>query len=498
MKKNFMGLLPAVFLVAVTSTSFAQISNTQTTISLANPSASGCPSPAAGNYTLSISYLDLNTGNVTPATNYNATVSYSGTTIIITAPTASFPTGATAGYDLSQTTGNLSIGTSGTYFFDNGQYNCSALPLTLIAWNATATEVSGKKQINFTWTTASESNTCYFSIEWTSVSNQVWQGSICKVPAAGQSSQNINYSFVWLYPQAVDYLFRLKMVDMDGHFTYSPILHKPMSCSSGGSACYRSPGACSVTINGPGLVCSSNTGDYTLSSLNTSSVNWWLSSTSLASVSDIPCTSNGTHLNANAYTFGTVTLNAQIGGCSNTISKNIQIGASADFTYTVFSDGYLIASGPSLPGYTNYQWTLSLGSKGTYHFSGPGVSFQMPQCSGGSLNLSVSTPCGQFSAGHTIWNSNCGGFYMVSSTQTSGSVKIQPANANTKDKTQHTLPSIKQILIYDSFMNIKLDKKYSGLTNFIDLDVSNLQTGIYFIQLVTEGGKETHQIQVLK
>jgi hypothetical protein len=45
-------------------------------------------------------------------------------------------------------------------------------------------------------------------------------------------------------------------------------------------------------------------------------------------------------------------------------AKTVQIGVNADFTYTVYPDGYLIASGPSGSGYTNYQWTLNLGSKG--------------------------------------------------------------------------------------------------------------------------------------
>jgi len=494
MKQNLTRLSLSAWLMVIGLASFAQISNNATTIFLQNPSGSGCPSPAGGNYTLSISYLDLNTGTITPVANYPAIVSYSGTTLVITASTANFPTVSSAGYDLSQTTGSLSIGTSGTYFFDNGQVNCSALPVTLTSWAATVSVVDGYKQLHFTWSTASESNSCYYSIEWAPITNQVWQGGICRVPAAGNSSWNINYSFDWLYPQAVDYLFRLKMVDIDGSVRYSPIIRKTMSCTNGGSGCFRSAPSCSVTINGPNLVCLSTSAAYTLSSLNDRGIIWSTSS-SLASVQDgFSCTDNGGRLNAGS-SFGSVTLSAKINGCSNTITKTVQIGVNADFTYTVYPDGYLIASGPSGSGYTNYQWTLNLGSKGTYYFSGPSVSFQMPRCSGGAFNLTISTPCGQASAGHTIWNSNCGGYYSVISMQGSNKIRIQPG-ADSKNSAE-SVPSITEVWVFDNSMNVKLIKKYQGKTNMVDVDLSGLQTGIYQVQLITKTGKETHSVQVV-
>ncbi|HEV8271194.1 MAG TPA: hypothetical protein VGQ04_07790 [Chitinophagaceae bacterium] len=494
MKQNLTRLSLSALLVAIGLASFAQISNNATTIFLQDPSASGCPSPAAGNYTLSITYYDLNNNGNPITANYPAIVSYNGTTLVITASTANFPTASTAGYDLSQTTGSLSVGTSGTYFFDLGQVNCSALPVTLTSWGATVSVVNGYKQIHFTWSTASESNSCYYSIEWAPISNQVWQGGICRVPAAGNSSWNINYSFDWLYPQAVDYLFRLKMVDIDGSARYSTVIRRTMSCLNGGSGCFRTAPNCSVTINGPNQVCFSNSAGYTLSSLNDRGIVWSTSS-SLASVQDgYSCTDNGAILNAGS-SFGSVTLSAKINGCSNTIAKTVQIGVNADFTYTVYPDGYLIASGPSGSGYTNYQWTLNLGSKGTYYFSGPSVSFQMPSCSGGAFNLTISTPCGQASAGHTIWNSNCGGYYRVVSVQGSNKVRIQPS-VDSKNSAAN-VPSITQVLVYDNFMNVKFIKKYQGKTKLVDLDLSGLQTGIYQVQLITETGKETHSVQVV-
>jgi Secretion system C-terminal sorting domain/Bacterial Ig-like domain (group 2) len=365
MKKTIFASQLFLFFLLAALTSIGQITNTETTISLANPSAGGCPSPAAGNYTLSITYFDLNTGTSTPITTYNAIVSYNGTTIIITIPTPSFPTIATAGYDFTGTTGNFSIGSAGPYFFDNGQYSCSALPVTLTSWNATVTEVNGLKQINFTWTTESESNSCYYIIEWAPISNQVWQGGICKVPAAGESSQTINYSFLWLYPQAVDYLFRLKMVDKDGNFKYSLIIRKPISCSNGTSSCYRTPGNCSYTINGPSSLSICSSDDYTLSSNGTTGIIWSLSSSLASQNNSYICNSNSTRVSANTNgATGTVTLNAQVNGCSNTISKAIQITCGTNLS---ISGSTNLCSGTStsiysinnLPCNSSVSWTSS-------------------------------------------------------------------------------------------------------------------------------------------
>ena len=499
-KFSLLFLLAGISLIGFTQAN-TFVSNTATSFTLDQP----CLSIPSGIYTIQLQYFDLGTGNWVPPT-LDTYITYTnvqvttnpGSTVVYdfssASPSVNFPTNP----ELNQSQGTFYVlsgsTTIGRMNWDFDQLNCPALPVTLTSWAATVSVVDGYKQLHFTWSTASESNSCYYSIEWAPITNQVWQGGICRVPAAGNSSWNINYSFDWLYPQAVDYLFRLKMVDIDGSVRYSPIIRKTMSCTNGGSGCFRSAPSCSVTINGPNLVCLSTSAAYTLSSLNDRGIIWSTSS-SLASVQDgFSCTDNGGRLNAGSST-GSVTLSAKINGCSNTITKTVQIGVNADFTYTVYPDGYLIASGPSGSGYTNYQWTLNLGSKGTYYFSGPSVSFQMPRCSGGAFNLTISTPCGQASAGHTIWNSNCGGYYAVISMQGSNKIRIQPG-ADSKNSAE-SVPSITEVWVFDNSMNVKLIKKYQGKTNMVDVDLSGLQTGIYQVQLITKTGKETHSVQVV-
>ena len=502
MKQDLTRLSLSLLLMVIGLNSFAQISNNATTIFLQNPSASGCPSPAAGNYTLSITYLDLNTGTITPTTNYPAIVSYSGTTLVITASTANFPTGSSAGYDLSQTTGSFSIGTSGTYFFDNGQVNCSALPVTLTSWDATVSLVGGYKQLHFTWSTASESNSCYYSIEWAPITNQVWQAGICRVPAAGNSSWNINYSFDWLYPQAVDYLFRLKMVDIDGTVKYSTIIRRPISnCTS--SNCLRSAPNCSVTINGPNLVCLSNSANYTLSSLNDRGIAWSTSS-SLASVQDgFSCTDNGARLNAGSYT-GSVILSAKISGCSNTVTKTIQIGTGFTMNvdkvlgyYSRYTFYVTDQSGTSL-----YCDWYKNGSYIGSHYSQNATVFQGADCD--EYVAKYNGPCGLQEAYATACYEEpapCdpATFYTVSPIPANNVMTISPNFLPPPCDQAYAAKSseVYTLQVYDMYGNLKKEKRNVSLKSKYQLNVSDLSDGNYILYFIdSKNNRITRQIKI--
>lgn len=76
------------------------------------------------------------------------------------------------------------------------------------------------------WTTASEVNSHYFEVE------RSYNGSdfetIRQLSAAGSSSEPLYYQFIDEKVKAGQYLYRLKMVDLDGSFEYSEIksIHK--------------------------------------------------------------------------------------------------------------------------------------------------------------------------------------------------------------------------------------------------------------------------------
>jgi hypothetical protein len=94
------------------------------------------------------------------------------------------------------------------------------LPLTL-------TDFSGQRSgddVLLQWTTASEQNTSHFDIQ--RGTDGIDYTSLATVAAADNSNIQLNYSYTDPLPAnaAAQYFYRLRMVDLDGSFTYSPIL----------------------------------------------------------------------------------------------------------------------------------------------------------------------------------------------------------------------------------------------------------------------------------
>ncbi len=94
----------------------------------------------------------------------------------------------------------------------------TALPVELTQFEAT-----GYPQWNVVkWTTASEQNSDYFSLE-SSTDGEIWR-QITKKPAAGNSTQDIKYSWIDYTQKELTY-YRLVQFDIDGKFEiYGPIL----------------------------------------------------------------------------------------------------------------------------------------------------------------------------------------------------------------------------------------------------------------------------------
>lgn len=107
---------------------------------------------------------------------------------------------------------------SNTFFIGTKNINSSPLPIDLINFEA----MCDSKKVNLNWTTASETNNDYFTIERSGGAIN-WQ-IIGKVGGAGNSNQILNYSLIDAEPlQDVSY-YRLKQTDFDGLFKYSSIV----------------------------------------------------------------------------------------------------------------------------------------------------------------------------------------------------------------------------------------------------------------------------------
>ncbi|CAG4990288.1 hypothetical protein DYBT9275_00496 [Dyadobacter sp. CECT 9275] len=90
-----------------------------------------------------------------------------------------------------------------------------ALPVTLASFEATKSE----GQALLRWTTAAETNTDYFEIQ-RSANGKRWN-MLGRVAAVKESTSLQPYSFTDKTPYQGQNLYRLKMVDQDGTFTYS-------------------------------------------------------------------------------------------------------------------------------------------------------------------------------------------------------------------------------------------------------------------------------------
>ena len=101
----------------------------------------------------------------------------------------------------------------------------TALPLTWISFNAKS--VNNKVQLD--WVTAHEINTNYFDVERSA--DGVHFSKIGTVASSQNSSAENNYTFTDDNPANGISYYRLKQVDIDGHFTYSIIISVKMNTS---------------------------------------------------------------------------------------------------------------------------------------------------------------------------------------------------------------------------------------------------------------------------
>jgi hypothetical protein len=92
------------------------------------------------------------------------------------------------------------------------------LPLTLLSFAGNITNA----QVQLQWKTAQEQNTKDFEVEWST--DGIWYNKIATLNAAGNSTNNRQYSYLHKQPADGNNYYRLKMLDINGQFTYSGII----------------------------------------------------------------------------------------------------------------------------------------------------------------------------------------------------------------------------------------------------------------------------------
>ncbi len=121
-----------------------------------------------------------------------------------------------ASYNAGGPSATASISAWGTNF---GVGTASSLPIKLISFNATRQN----NQAQLTFSTATEENNNFFAIERSG--NGTDFRTIGKVNGAGTTTSIQNYTFSDETPLSGINYYRLKQVDFDGQFSYSPVVN---------------------------------------------------------------------------------------------------------------------------------------------------------------------------------------------------------------------------------------------------------------------------------
>ena len=141
--------------------------------------------------------------------------------------------------------------TNGTPNFTNNQTDAAgtqtiieSLPLTLISFTG---NLLNRGNVQLQWVTAAEINTKEFEVEWGK--DGLNFNKIAAVPATGNSSQNSYYNYIHAEPADGNNYYRLKMTDIDGRFTYSPVVNVKNTNSNNVITAYPNPAISVVQLS---------------------------------------------------------------------------------------------------------------------------------------------------------------------------------------------------------------------------------------------------------
>ena len=155
--------------------------------------------------------------------------------------------GATCAVSGPQPTGN---NTADDFAASSVTVVAAPLPLTLLGFNATLV----KCESSLNWVTASEINTDRFEIERSILNSNDWK-AIGTVKSVGSGTIKNNYSFTdnTNTISKGKIFYRLKMIDKDGVYKYSPIIILNKYCTNASVNVYPNPvknGKLYVTVSG--------------------------------------------------------------------------------------------------------------------------------------------------------------------------------------------------------------------------------------------------------
>jgi hypothetical protein len=350
------------------------ISNTATSITLFDLFASGCAvNVSAGNYKLTVNYLSGANAVTYTSTGNTAVVSstlINGITNLFINGSACVPLPNFPNLNSAAQIGFIQLegGPGGTFFYRHnaGQITCVPLPVTLISFDLSTFNVpTGYSKL--IWEIVEYDNSHYIIQKSTDAINFTDYGF---EPAVGLYGSQLIYNFVVPNPNVgTTYYYRLKMLDPNGSFTYSPIRQNR------GVGTANPTSFCAYTnIEGNASICGSPN-VYKVHNASAGGITWSASFGTLSPVS--PQGGGGIVTLSSSCPTSNVTISASAPGCG--ASKILTIcnpGAFSITGATNFCTSGTFSTNPV----TNVTWSAIQ----------PGSTFSCSNCTSSTLNMTSS------------------------------------------------------------------------------------------------------------
>jgi hypothetical protein len=522
-KKSF---LPVLLCLLYAPQLFAQISNTETNITLSSINfvpSQVCqwinpPSSNAGNlYEMYIEYEDgdnFGLPNRMPATGYSSctvtnTPNAFGANISIDVPTANFPTvnNTIFAWDLVMTRGrvvlkNLTTTTEYIQHWEYDQYVCSALPIFLSSFTVNS-NYSSTNYLKFDWTAVDENINLSHYILQRSTNRFHWLDDVLEPAQTGAG--NHNYTLYANKPASDSTWYRLKWINpVTGWKGYS----EPM-------AVFNSNGPTSIVCNytnisGPSSLCVSQSGVYKLHNAPASGAaySWSVNNGTLTSTQQSGLKANITF---NSIANATVNANAANNSCNK--SKPVTVGGPGTVTLSVTPTVgssytfYKVSVQTSWPGVdsTNYEWYQN----GVYVGTGHRWSFEVYPGPCDTIEAKINTSCGLVSGSLILCYQNPACDEPWCAKMVKDQFKVMPVPANdvltVSMQNDSQDPGIKEgkaaaliytIQLYDMSGNLKLESRDVSLKTDQRLNISHLPVGNYVLYIQHAGNKISKQIRI--
>lgn len=296
------------------------------------------------------------------------------------------------------------------------------------------------------------------------------------------------------------------------------------NCSCANNNTTRCNNISSTIINGSPEICASSSQSYSLS--NNFIATWSLTTGSnLASIQGNNIPSSGPIVVSNSNSTGTVVLNAYVAACDANITKSITLGTPSPIELTFNGFGYNAqnAGTTCIGGEADYEvsvvnpifgasywWTVS-GADFRFGQGYPEAGITIGNNPSGYVGISVQpeNTCGlgnSFSLALQICDDGLrmqqqqSNLFKISPNPATNVITIQydVTTLNQKTKKQANATSITEVKILDNLSNLRKLIKYGTGTRIAQINVADLKTGLYFVEISYGQNKERQQLIIRK